>query len=158
MAHREDIKAFLANISLTNNKVVDWCAGTKPVEKYVKHKGTTFFTIDKLPHVDSDLCADVLECEEFGDDFDTAFCMEGIEHVKYPDILLKNINRNLIGGGKLYMSVPFLMDIHSEEDYWRFTDQGLKLLLKNANFIVDEIKATEGKQGWLVTAHKENGY
>jgi len=153
MAHREDIKAFLATITIPKGaSVVDWCCGTKPIKKYIGGD-YSYFGIDKLNHVGADLVYDVCTPLTFKF-FDMAFCMEGIEHVEKPDALLKNINTNLKVGGQLYISMPFMFRTHSTEDYWRFTELGLALILKRNGFAVDEIKATEGNAGWLVKAYK----
>lgn len=162
MTHREGVVEFLKGIKIpANSFVIDWCCGTKPVKNYIKSEDTVFIGIDILNHVGADTVGDVSR-----DDFvfdnqkqgkklsDFAFCMEGIEHVKNPMALLNNIYKNLVEYGTLYMSVPFMLDIHSDSDYWRFTDQGLALLLTEAGFTPLEIKQSAGNQGWLVTAKK----
>lgn len=155
MSHREDIKAWLGTVHLENVHVIDWGRGTKPVTKYVRMGGgVTYFGIDKLPHVGADLVCDMIIPYLLQRIADVAFCMEVLEHVTDPDALVLNIAENLKAGGKLYMSVPFQFPVHSPEDYWRFTDQGIKLLLSRHGFEVESIAATEGDAGWLVRAVK----
>lgn len=155
--HREGIKEWLSTLSFDNVRIVDWGRGTKPVLRYI-HTGenTEYFGIDKLSHVDAHLVADITYPNEVAHIgiFDVAFCMEALEHVKYPDKVIQNIYDHLRDGGMLYLSVPFLMDVHSGEDYWRFTDQGIRELLIRNGFHVERITASYNKEGWLVEAYK----
>lgn len=158
MTHREAVVEFLKGIEIPKGSlVIDWCCGTKPVKNYIDSKLTIFIGVDKLSHVGADVVADAsIGFPVFAPQLesDYAFCMEGLEHVKFPILLLDNIYSNMKTGGTLYMSVPFMLDIHSDSDYWRFTDQGLALLLTEAGFTPIEIKQSAGNQGWLVTAKK----
>lgn len=156
MPHRESIKEFLKQIKLEDVSVVDWGRGTKPVLNYTQTgENVTYFGIDKLKHVDAHLVADMQEPIQLEFQYDIAFCMEVLEHVQQPDELLGNIWANLKDGGTLYMSVPFLYPVHHTEDYWRFTDQGIKLLLERNRFAVELVEPTEAHAGWLVKAIKK---
>lgn len=149
MAHRESIKEYLGKIEVgSGTSIVDWGRGTKPVTKYLKVFKGKYFGIDKLTHVGADLVADI-SLERFITLFDVAFCMECLEHVKEPDRVIQNVRNNLKEGGMFYFSVPFLYPVHSEEDYWRFTDQGMKLLLERNGFKLLEILPTEEGMGWV---------
>ena len=155
MAHRESIRQYLeATILPKSAKVVDWGCGTKPVKRYVKHEGATFYGIDKLGHVGADLVTDIEAPTVLDKQYDHAFCMEVLEHTKQPEEVLNNIYINLKPNGILHMSVPFLYKVHSEEDYWRFTDQGLVLLLERNGFKVDIIIPTEDNMGWIARARR----
>ena len=89
-----------------------------------------------------------------GKKFNVAFCIEVLEHVKYPWAAVANIYEHLKPGGAFYFSVPFLYPKHSDEDYWRFTDQGLEFMLHDNGFILIEIKPTENNMGWVGKARK----
>lgn len=155
MTHREAIKEWLGKIKLENVRVVDWGRGTKPAIKYViAGKNVDYFGIDELDHVEADLVVDMTLAVDLGERYDVAFCMEVLEHVESPSAVLDNIYENLEPGGRLYMSVPFMFPIHHTKDYWRFTDQGVRLLLSQSKFQCDEIIPTVGQEGWLIKAHK----
>ena len=155
MAHRENIKDMLHGIDVQDKMIIDWGCGTKKVTKYTKGNPLEYFSIDKLDHVSADMVADISDYVVLERAYDIAFCMEVLEHVKYPHMVFQNIFLNLKKGGELYMSVPFLFPVHSQEDYWRFTDQGLKFLTENAGFKIDFIRPTDDNQGWLMHAFKE---
>ena len=67
--------------------------------------------------------------------FDWVFCTETLEHLLWPRRALGEIGRVLKGGGRLALTVPFLQAIHQEpHDYFRYTPNGLRLLLEEAGF------------------------
>lgn len=153
MAHREGIRAYLKKVDLTGKSVVDWGCGTKPIKNYL-FGARQYLGIDILPHVGADIVADISN-PLYAGEFDVAFCLEVLEHVNYPNILIHNIFTNLKLGGIFYFSVPFLYPIHSDHDLWRFTDQGLNYLLQQAGFKNIEIIATTAqKEGWVGKAQK----
>lgn len=147
------MKAILDTIQLKNVSVVDWGAGSKPASKYIHHEGCQFYTIDKNAYNHQDLIADVCEPLEVAQ-FDVAFCLEVVEHAKNPNQLFQNIYENLEAGGILYLSAPFLFEIHDEEDYWRFTEHGIRLMLEGHGFRIDEVLAIDGESGYFVRAHR----
>lgn len=147
MPHREDIRAFLESLTI-DGKAIDWGSGTKPVKNYVKGNAE-FYCIDKNPEVSPDMVFDITVPVHF-EDKDYAFCIEVLEHVTYPDKVLKNIYRSLRIGGILYLSVPFMYPEHGEEDYWRFTKQGLRLLLSEFS----DVRISDIDQGYIVEAVK----
>jgi len=67
--------------------------------------------------------------------FDTILCFEVLEHIKKINKAVEEIYQNLKNEGVLIASVPFNHEVHGESygDYWRFTRQGLRELLKEFN-------------------------
>jgi SAM-dependent methyltransferase len=62
-----------------------------------------------------------------------------LEHVADPAGVLAEARRVLREGGLLYLEVPFLQGYHADpDDYWRFTQNGLRLLLEQSGFRVEE--------------------
>jgi SAM-dependent methyltransferase len=79
---------------------------------------------------------------------DLVLCTEVMEHVPRPQQMLADIHRVLSPGGALVLSVPFSWHIHDEPfDYWRFTEHGLRLVLEDAGFVVEELRAVNGMVG-----------
>jgi SAM-dependent methyltransferase len=71
---------------------------------------------------------------------DVVFCEQVLEHVREPWRAARTLHDLLRPGGKLVISTPFLIRIHPEPtDYWRFTPDGLRALLEQANFQVSEV-------------------
>lgn len=156
MSHREAIKEWLGNIELKHQNVVDWGSGSKPVSRYIKHTDCVFVTIDKNPLIDEDRRSethiewDITKPYSLATQSDTAFCIEVLEHTTKPTKVINNIWWNLKEGGKLYLSVPYNFRVHADDDYWRFTENGLKYLLRDFTYV--EIKPSSGDEGFLVEA------
>jgi hypothetical protein len=56
-------------------------------------------------------------------------CMSVLEHCRRPWLMAANIERMLIPGGTLFVTVPFIWRVHGyPDDYWRFTISGVKVL------------------------------
>lgn len=164
MAHREGIREYLKDVEV-HGLVFDWGCGTKPIKNYLKNNNADFLGIDKLDHVEADVVWDIgekliripkLPHNVNGANF--AFCLEVIEHVWDTDMLLKNIFVNLKKGGTLYLSQPFMYEVHKEDDRVRYTHHGLKQLLEEAGFTVEDIQPTVGNldhaEGYVVRARK----
>ena len=134
VAHREDIRAYLEGLTV-EGMVIDWGSGSKPVMKYVNGDKAMFHTIDINPQVNPDTLADI-QSNTFNTFLkaDHAFCMEVLEHTTNPQMVLHNIHHNLREGGRLHLSVPFLYPEHGENDYLRFTRQGLRYYAEEAGF------------------------
>lgn len=72
--------------------------------------------------------------------YDSAICLEVLEHVTAPDMALKEINRILKKDAVFIISVPHLSRLHEQPyDFFRFTNFGLATMLENSGFIVKEI-------------------
>ena len=61
----------------------------------------------------------------------TVLCMDTLEHVEHPRTAVEEIHRILAPGGLVVMSSVFEFPIHGyPNDYWRFTPEGFRSLLK----------------------------
>lgn len=63
-----------------------------------------------------------------GPKFDYGICMDLLEHTTDPFLVAKNIVRSMAKGAYLFVTVPFVWELHYFPDYWRFTPQGLELV------------------------------
>lgn len=151
MAHREDIRAYLEGLTVSG-QVVDWGSGSKPVSKYVKGNAR-FHTVDQNPNVNPDTLVDIQERGSgYVPEADHAFCMEVLEHTTDPRSVLGNIYDNLSERGYLHLSVPFLYPEHGDNDYLRFTKNGLKYYAQAVGFV--EINIWEITDGFIMEARK----
>lgn len=78
-----------------------------------------------------------------------------LEHLREPAAVLAEVRRTLREGGRVYIEVPFLQGYHADpDDYWRFTQNGLRLLLGQCAFEVRESGAHMGPASavcWIVS-------
>jgi SAM-dependent methyltransferase len=86
----------------------------------------------RSPHV----CADATRLPMCSSAFDTVVCLEVLEYVWQPALVLSEIRRLLKPGGTLLLSTPFLHRVDAVDDYWRFTEPSLRRLLREAGFEV----------------------
>jgi len=70
---------------------------------------------------------------------DLILCKQVLEHVQYPQELLKNVARVLKKGGIFIGSTSHLEAFHSLS-HWNYTPYGLKLLLDRANLNIVEMR------------------
>lgn len=82
--------------------------------------------------------------------YDSAICLEVLEHVLDPFRAAREIYRILKRDGVLILSVPHLSRLHSEpHDYYRFTRYGLRYLLENAGFTIQSLEKRGGLFSFL---------
>lgn len=81
---------------------------------------------------------DICTREPVPEEADIVFCEQVLEHVVDPVQAARNLHSLLRPGGYAVVSVPFMVRIHKEpEDYWRFSQAGLRVLLERAGFHVE---------------------
>jgi len=61
---------------------------------------------------------------------ETVLCLDTLEHVEYPHTALKELHRILKSNGIAIFTSVMDCTIHGPPDYWRFTPEGLRSLLK----------------------------
>ena len=62
----------------------------------------------------------------------SVLCLDTLEHVKNPQLAISEMFRVLRPGGIAIISSVFEFPIHNHpDDYWRFTPQGLRLLMSD---------------------------
>ena len=67
-----------------------------------------------------------------GEKFDLGICMDLLEHVSNPFLVSKNIIDSLKPGAFLFVTVPFVWELHAvPDDFWRFTPSGIMELFKD---------------------------
>jgi glycosyltransferase involved in cell wall biosynthesis len=78
--------------------------------------------------------------------FDWIACTEVLEHVLDPFAAVREIRRMLKPGGHAFITTPFNFRIHGPlPDCWRFTEHGLRALLKDFSIVSLDQAATEGR-------------
>lgn len=116
-----------------------------------------YLGLDKREGPGVDLVSDVVleHRGELARQFNTAICVETLEHVTDPRQALFRMHSYLAPGGLLILTWCFVYPIHEQEDYWRVTPDGLRMLLEKAIFTEIEIETeAEGPRGVFATARR----
>ena len=84
----------------------------------------------QLTYPEFDLCRSSPERQ-----FDVVLCEQVLEHVVDPVAAVKTLFALTRPGGRLVVDTPFMLRIHgSPGDHWRYTKDGMRLLLTSAGF------------------------
>lgn len=85
--------------------------------------------------------------------FDAVLCTQVLEHLEWPRESVKEMQRVLKPGGKLYMTVPMAHPEHQTPyDFFRYTSYGLESICRHAGFI--DIKITPFGGLWVRWAYE----
>lgn len=99
------------------------------VEKYVG--------IDVRAGNGVDIIGDASKMPFVNDTFDSVVCLDMLEHCKYPHEIFKEAFRVTVPGGYLFLATVFDFPVHyHDNDYFRFTHNGLRLMAEDAGYEV----------------------
>jgi len=105
-----------------------------------------------------DVVGDIHELPgSWAEKFTSVLCSEVLEHVARPWVAVPELFRVLQSGGHIIITVPFCFPVHAyPSDYYRYTDEGVKVLLGDAGF-VDIKTSTAGEVPFILNDHGEPG-
>jgi 2-polyprenyl-3-methyl-5-hydroxy-6-metoxy-1,4-benzoquinol methylase len=130
-------------------KLIDLGCGTAPFWSAVVEQVESYDGVDLWPRSDKvTLAGDIQRLDMIKDSsYDSAICIEVLEHLPEPQRAVMTIQRILKPGGVAVISVPHLSRLHDlPYDYFRFTEYGLRYLLAQAGL---EVVSIEPKGGLL---------
>lgn len=114
-------------------------------QDFAQHTGSTegpLAEYDSWKYGQLDYVCDAIAIPVKDQFFDAILCTEVIEHVKYPDLVLKEIARITKSGGKLFLTAPLASGLHQEPDHYYggftpyyYKDRLSELGYKNINVI-----------------------
>lgn len=116
--------------------VVNLGSGEGTFDRYIP-RGLPLINLDITLNHRCDVVADAHFLPFADGSLDAVFSNAVLEHVERPWIVAEEIQRVLKSGGWVFVNVPFLNVIHDVHDYFRFTDDGLRVLFSG----FDEIRA-----------------
>lgn len=107
---------------------------------------------DAVADYHPDIVADIHDLPFADNSQDAIICSAVLEHVEDPFRASQELYRVLKPNGYCFVYVPFLFYYHAEKgyykDYWRFTEDALRLLFKKFSHI--EIQSVRGAaETWL---------
>jgi SAM-dependent methyltransferase len=112
----------------TSELTLDIGCGDSPYSNFFPNK----IGIDVVKYPKVDVVADAHYLPFKNESFSCVLCTEVLEHLRDSRLAISEMNRVLKKDSKLILSTRFIFPLHQEpEDYWRFTEHGLKELLKS---------------------------
>jgi SAM-dependent methyltransferase len=104
---------------------------TSQLEKHFANEKTNFVFCDIDKNADTDIFCDAHELAFKKNLFDGVISTAVMEHVLYPERVIKEIHRVLKEGGFIYSEIPFLQSVHEGAyGFTRYTMSGHRRLLE----------------------------
>ncbi len=144
------MSAVISQERAQSNKILrDWCADITgavlsigsggDIDKQGGHyrcyfsSASLYVTSDVRPSMGCDLVVDARDMNGIESAaFDAVFCSGVLEHVDDCFAAVREVFRVLKSGGVFLVGVPFNQPLHrAPEDFWRFTEFGLRHLLND---------------------------
>jgi len=126
-------------------KILDIGAGNSPYKKYFSKIDYSAQDIKQNKNIDyiNDLNNGLIAIDNAS--FDYILCTQVIEHLKEPLKVFQEFYRILKPKGKVFLTTNFIYQYHSSpDDYYRFTESGLKYLGESNGFVVKHLKPHGG--------------
>ncbi len=148
---RTGIRAFLqlrARTLPAGARVLDAGAGEAPYRvlfEHCRYVRTDWEQSDHAGAHESDVLAPLHRLPLEDGSFDIVVNTQVLEHVDNPSAVLREFWRVLVPGGELWLTAPFVWELHEEpHDYFRYTSHGLRSLVEGAGFSAVEIEPIGG--------------
>ena len=96
-----------------------------------------YISVDADPNCKPDIVADIHNLPFENNAIEAILCFSVLEHVKDPFKAISELHRIMKTGGRALLSVPFIWPHHpgSYKDYWRFSEDGLRVLFGNFSYL-----------------------
>lgn len=111
-------------------------------------QGHRLVTLDITSATNPDLVADITQYNPHipNEHFDALLCTEVLEHVVEPFAAIREMRRIVKTGGHILITTPLNCRIHGPvPDCWRFTEFGLKVLLRDFEIVYFNKLSTPGR-------------
>jgi len=147
------VEEFIKSQS-SKKKTLDLGCGLGPYKKYFPNRiGVDIYKTNAV-----DFIGDAHNLNMFKDNsFDCILCAEVFEHLSNPQKAINEMYRILKPNGKLILTTRFIFPLHDvPEDYYRYTNYGLKHLMKRFNNV--NIKEETSSFGTLAILIQRIGF
>lgn len=149
IAHRTIGRALDGAVDHARGRLLDVGCGKKPY--WIKFRGRVCSYIGiEMPDSQSgstvvDVYGSALALPFNSEEFETVLCVEVLEHVAEPSQLLDEVWRVLKPQGCLILTAPLTWGPHEvPNDFFRYTEFGLRHLAEKAGFVVERTQRTSG--------------
>ena len=97
-----------------------------------------YINLDLFPVPGVDVAADAEQLPFPGGLFQRVECDAVLEHVRHPELVMREIERVLVPGGYAHVVTPFCHPFHEyPADYRRFTPEGLREIAPNLTVVAE---------------------
>jgi len=124
------------------NIILDIGCGTKPYLYLFSEIKKEYIGIDLNNQYNPDIVCNADKLPFKNETFDIVFSSQVLEHVEKPEQVINEIYRTLKYQGIVLLSTHGVWNKHANNDFWRWTDVGLKYMF--SSFIDVEIKCNGG--------------
>jgi SAM-dependent methyltransferase len=148
--HRRPLTAIVAAAAAATppgSDVLDAGAGRAPYRSLFDHCRYVAQDWPSSVHGSAriDVVADLRDLPLEDRTFDLVLCTEVLEHLPDPRPAMAEMRRVLRPGGRLIVTVPFVIELHEEPyDYLRYTSYALRALVEDAGLEVDDVRPLTG--------------
>jgi SAM-dependent methyltransferase len=150
---RDHLEAFVRRAAATVEapaRVLDAGAGDGRYGRWFGHvtyESADFCRLDK-PYGHLTYICDLAHVPAEDGRFDLVLLTQVLEHLPDPLGVLRELRRLLKRGGRLWLTCPLYYPEHEQPfDYYRYTQFGLRHLLTEAGFQIEEVTWLEGFAG-----------
>jgi ubiquinone/menaquinone biosynthesis C-methylase UbiE len=107
-------------------KVLNAGCGNRDISLFLIAGGATEVEgCDRASSIPNAIICDLGSIPRPNDTYDSILCNAVLEHVQFPDQVLRELYRVLNPGGTMVLCVPFLQPYHPAPDYRRYTREGM---------------------------------
>ncbi len=135
-----------------HGSLIDLGCGMMPYRSFIERQVTHYDSLDARPLTEGVTFQSDLQDMSIilSETYDSAICLEVLEHIPLPFKAAAEIYRILKPGGVLVASVPHLSRLHEEPyDFYRYTYYGFRTLFESAGFEVLEMQRRGGLISFL---------
>lgn len=149
---REHLHAFAAEAARSGDGkdfvVLDAGAGSMPYAPLFDHVTYESADLDAKPGITYVCDVDSIPVEDGR--FDLVLASQLLEHVKEPQVTMRELYRVLKPGGTLWITAPLFYAEHLlPHDYFRYTRPAWRMMARRAGFRIVDISWLEGYYGTL---------
>jgi len=139
-----------------NGRVLEIGAGGNILKEKYARKADDWISTDYDMRSSLDIRCDGMSLPFVEESVDVIVCIDVLEHVPNPELMMSEFSRVLSKGGVLILSTPFFFYLHeAPNDFYRFSKYGLEKRVASSGLKVIETKPTSGLLlvfGIMVTA------
>ena len=116
-------------------KVLNAGCGERDISDLLRrHGATTVEACDRRSSIPGAIICDLVNIPRDAESYSSILCNAVLEHVQFPDQVMREFYRLLKSNGYLVLSVPFLQPYHPKPDFRRYTREGMLELARVHGF------------------------